>query len=169
MSNRSARRWRSITGHDTRFVGTFIGSPAMNFFDSTSRARAASFVLLDGIRVAIDPALGRDNAGKQPCAVGHPSGALPPRYGWNGKQCARRPSISWRSLARGAIVHVEIDGHESSLSPCDEAPASSRPAASVGLQLAMPSTFTCSLWDTGLRLDDAPALKRSTINTTVAA
>ena len=34
----------------TRFVGSFIGSPAMNFFDSTV-APGGDFVLLDGIRL----------------------------------------------------------------------------------------------------------------------
>jgi sn-glycerol 3-phosphate transport system ATP-binding protein len=146
----------------TRFVGSFIGSPAVNFFDSTI-ASTGDFVLLDGIQVAIDPALGRDNAGGTVSVGIRPEHCRLVAAGTASSVPATVDFVE--ELGSGRIVHVEIDGQNFAVA-MDEGQFFEA-GATVGLQLPAEHIHLFSL-ETGLRLDDVLAVKR-TIKTTVAA
>ncbi|MBZ9601449.1 sn-glycerol-3-phosphate import ATP-binding protein UgpC [Phyllobacterium chamaecytisi] len=147
----------------TRFVGTFIGSPAMNFFDSTI-APSGKFVLLDGIQIAIDPVLGRDNADNAVSAGIRPEHCRLVKAGTANSVPATVDFVE--ELGSGRNVHVDIDGTIFAVSG-DESQLFET-GATVGLQLPSEHIHLFSR-DTGLRLDDAPALKHNTNQSTVAA
>ncbi|MBZ9655930.1 sn-glycerol-3-phosphate import ATP-binding protein UgpC [Phyllobacterium lublinensis] len=146
----------------TRFVGSFIGSPAMNFFESTVAADG-NFVLLDGIRVAIDAALGSANAGNAVAIGIRPEHCRLITAGTANSIPAVVDFVE--ELGAGRIVHVEIDGQDFAVA-MDEGQLWEA-GSTVGLQLPAQHIHLFSL-ETGLRLDDVPSLKR-TMKTTVAA
>jgi sn-glycerol 3-phosphate transport system ATP-binding protein len=147
----------------TRFVGSFIGSPAMNFFQAQI-APSGDHVLLDGIAQAIDPALGDRNAGMS-VAVG-----IRPEH------CRLVPAGTVNSvpasvdfieeLGSGRIVHVEIDGLDFAV--CVDDDQFCEQGATAGLQLPVEHIHLFS-HETGLRLDDAPVATRQSAPKTVAA
>lgn len=147
----------------TRFVGTFIGSPAMNFFETTI-APSGDHVLLDGIKQAIDPVLGGKNVG---AAVS---------VGIRPEHCRLVPAGTVNSvpanvdfveeLGSGRIVHVEIDGMSFAVSV--EEDQFFEQGAVAGLQLPSEHIHLFSL-ESGLRLDDAVITIRQPAAKTVAA
>ncbi|MEP7454077.1 sn-glycerol-3-phosphate ABC transporter ATP-binding protein UgpC [Phyllobacterium sp. SB3] len=147
----------------TRFVGSFIGSPAMNFFE-TRIAPSGDHVLLDGIVQAIDPALGGRNAGTTVAAGIRP------------EHCRLVPAGTVNSVPAGVdfveelgserIVHVEIDGLGFAVSV--EEDQFFDQGAITGLQLPAEHIHLFSR-ETGLRLDDAPVAMRQFATKTVAA
>jgi sn-glycerol 3-phosphate transport system ATP-binding protein len=147
----------------TQFVGTFIGSPAMNFFDSKIEPKG-NFVMLDGIEIAIDPVLGRESAGTEVAVGIRPEHCRLVIAGTAGSVLATVDFVE--ELGSGRNVHVEIDGKGFAVSVAEgdffEA------GATVGLQLPIEHIHLFSK-ETGLRLDDAPALKNNTGHSAVTA
>jgi sn-glycerol 3-phosphate transport system ATP-binding protein len=147
----------------TRFVGTFIGSPAMNFFDTTIAA-GGDHVLLDGIVQAIDPVLGGQNAGTAVSVGIRPEHCRLVPAGTVNSVPANVDFIE--ELGSGRIVHVEIDGLSFAVSV--EEDQFFEQGAVAGLQLPSEHIHLFSQ-ETGLRLDDAPAATRQPTPKTVAA
>jgi sn-glycerol 3-phosphate transport system ATP-binding protein len=146
----------------TRFVGTFIGSPAMNFFYSTIKAGGNS-VSLDGIEMAIDPVLGRSNAGSEVAVGIRPEHCRLVAAGTANSVPATVDFIE--ELGSGRNVHVEIDGMTFAVAVAEEQLFEA--GANVGLQLPAEHIHLFSK-ETGLRLDDAPS-HVSTANKAVVA
>lgn len=147
----------------TRFVGSFIGSPAMNFLE-TRISVSGDHILVDGIAQAIDPALGAINAGKTVSVGIRPEHCRLVPAGTVGSVPANVDFVE--ELGSGRIVHVEVDAMDFAVSVEDH--QSFEPGAVTGLQLSAEHIHLFSK-ETGLRLDDAPASKRQSARQPIIA
>jgi sn-glycerol 3-phosphate transport system ATP-binding protein len=133
----------------TRFVGSFIGSPAMNFLEGSFAADGTHFIF-DGISIAIDPAIGKANAGK-PAALGiRPEHA---RMVPAGTQNSVPATVDFvEELGAGRVIHSDINGSNFALSVTDH--TSGETGQSIALQLPLEHVHLFSS-ETGIRLDAA--------------
>jgi sn-glycerol 3-phosphate transport system ATP-binding protein len=102
----------------TRFVASFIGSPAMNFLEGTFAADGTHFVF-DGIPIAIDPLIGKANAGKTAALGIRPEHARMVARGTPGSIPATVDFVE--ELGAGRVIHADINGSNFALSISDHA------------------------------------------------
>jgi len=137
----------------TRFVGAFIGAPAMNFIDGTMAADGFTF---DGRRVAVELPLARAHAGR-PVALGvrpeqvelvaaDSPGALPATVDFV------------EELGAGRVVYTDIDGLPFAVALSEATDLA--PGERVGLKL-LPESLHFFDGETGLRLDLAESVETS--------
>ncbi|MGH6761735.1 MAG: sn-glycerol-3-phosphate ABC transporter ATP-binding protein UgpC [Phyllobacterium sp.] len=134
----------------TRFVGSFIGSPAMNFLEGMISPDGAGFSY-DGAPLPIDPVLGRRFAG-QPVALG----IRPEQCGIVTVGTPRSISATVdfiEELGAGRVVHADIDGL--SFAVCVDEDKVYTPGELIGLQLPPHQIHLFDI-ESGLRLDDMP-------------
>ncbi|MEZ2131471.1 MULTISPECIES: sn-glycerol-3-phosphate import ATP-binding protein UgpC [unclassified Sinorhizobium] len=131
----------------TRFVGSFIGSPAMNFLEGSFSSNGENF-LFDGIPLSIDPALGKRHAG-QPTALGiRPEHVriVPP-----GTSDSIPATVDFvEELGAGRVIHSDINGSNFAISVSDHTTGTT--GQPIALQLPRQHVHLFS-HDTGLRLD----------------
>ena len=136
----------------TRFVGSFIGAPAMNFFESRIASNGQS-VSLNAAEVSIDPALGRTFAGEE-IAVGiRPEHCVIVAAGTAGSVPARIDFVE--ELGVGRHVHLDVMGTTIAVST-NKSDAYAA-GADVGLLLPVEHLHLFAK-DSGLRLDDMPQM-----------
>ncbi|APF39101.1 sn-glycerol-3-phosphate ABC transporter ATP-binding protein UgpC [Chelatococcus daeguensis] len=137
----------------TRFVGAFIGAPAMNFIDGTMAADSFTF---DGRRVAVEWPFARAHAGR-PVALGvrpeqvelvaaDSPGALPATVDFV------------EELGAGRVVYTDIDGLPFAVTLSEETDLA--PGERVGLKL-LPQSLHFFDGETGLRLGLAESVETS--------
>ncbi len=131
----------------TRFVGSFIGSPAMNFLEGTFSANGEQFIF-DGIPIAIDANIGKRHAG-QPVALGlRPEHACLVPAGTPGAIPATVDFVE--ELGAGRVIHCDINGSSFAVAVADH--TTGQTGQSVALELPQQHTHLFAQ-DTGLRLD----------------
>jgi sn-glycerol 3-phosphate transport system ATP-binding protein len=138
----------------TRFVGSFIGSPAMNFLDGKFSADGQYFIF-DGMPIAIDASIGQAHAG-QPAALGiRPEHARMVPAGTPGSIPATVDFVE--ELGAGRVIHCDINGSNFALAVTDH--TSGETGQAVALQLP-PQQIHLFSSETGLRLDLSQETRR---------
>ncbi|MET0749388.1 MAG: sn-glycerol-3-phosphate import ATP-binding protein UgpC [Rhizobium sp.] len=131
----------------TRFVGSFIGSPAMNFLEGSFTADGTHFIF-DGIPIPVDAAIGKANAGRAAALGVRPEHARMVPRGTPGSLPATVDFVE--ELGAGRVIHSDINGSNFALSVSDHMTAET--GQLVALQLPAEHVHLFSN-ETGLRLD----------------
>jgi sn-glycerol 3-phosphate transport system ATP-binding protein len=138
----------------TRYVGSFIGSPAMNFLEGTFSADG-HHVVFDGMPIAVDPSIGRAHAG-QPVALGiRPEHARLVAVGTPGSVPATVDFVE--ELGAGRVIHSDINGSTFAVAVTDH--TMGQTGQPVALQLPAEHIHLFS-HETGIRLDLEPVAMR---------
>jgi len=141
----------------TRFVGSFIGSPAMNFLEGTFSANGEQFIF-DGLPIGIDANIGKRHAG-QPVALGiRPEQARLVPAGTSGAIPATVDFVE--ELGAGRVIHCDINGSSFAIAVADH--TTGQTGQAVGLELPQQHTHLFAQ-DTGLRLDAVASVTPLTV------
>jgi sn-glycerol 3-phosphate transport system ATP-binding protein len=131
----------------TRFVGSFIGSPAMNFLEGKFSADGEHFVF-DGIPIAIDPSIGKAHAGQTAALGVRPEHARMVPVGTPGSIPATVDFVE--ELGAGRVIHSDINGSGFALAVTDHTSGVTGEAIAVQLPSQHIHLFSS---ETGIRLD----------------
>ncbi len=131
----------------TRFVGSFIGSPAMNFLEGSFAADGTHFIF-DGIPIPVDQAIGRANAGRAAALGIRPEHAYMVPVGTPGSIPATVDFVE--ELGAGRVIHSDINGSNFALSISDH--VTSETGQPIALHLPAEHIHLFSN-ETDLRLD----------------
>jgi sn-glycerol 3-phosphate transport system ATP-binding protein len=133
----------------TRFVGSFIGSPAMNFLEGKVAADSGH-LLFDGIPIAIDPAVAGSHAGHSVSLGIRPEHVAIVAHGTADGISATVDFVE--ELGASRVIHCDLNGSSFAVVTSDHgAVATGQP---VGLRLPQEHIHLFAP-DTGLRLDAA--------------
>jgi sn-glycerol 3-phosphate transport system ATP-binding protein len=147
----------------TRFVGNFIGAPAMNFIE-TRIASSGDHVTIDGVRLAIDPVLGRSHADCEIVLGIRPEHGLIVAAGTPDSIPARIDFIE--ELGVGRHVHLEVAG--TSFAVAETHGVNYKPGDSVGVIMPTEHLHLYAR-DTELRLDDSILAHNAVVSQVQAA
>lgn len=139
----------------TRFVGEFIGSPAMNFVEGMITKDGSGFGY-DGMPIKMDPHLGKHFAGERVALGIRPEKCSVVAAGAQNSITANIDFIE--ELGDGKVIHADIDGQSFAVTVDNH--HHYKPGDLIGLHLPAQEMHLFHL-DTGLRLDALPALQNS--------
>lgn len=139
----------------TRFVGEFIGSPAMNFVEGIITADGTGFGY-DGVPLQIDPHLGKHYAGQKVALGIRPEKCSIVAAGSLNSIAANVDFVE--ELGAGKVIHADIDGE--TFAVCVEDHEQYKPGDLIGLQLPAQDMHLFDI-ETGLRLDAMPAVQNA--------
>ncbi len=131
----------------TRFVGSFIGSPAMNFLEGSFSADGTHFIF-DGIPIPVDHKIGTANAGRAAALGIRPEHAQMVPAGTPGSIPATVDFVE--ELGSGRVIHCDINGSNFALSISDH--VTSETGQQIALHLPAEHVHLFS-HETDLRLD----------------
>jgi sn-glycerol 3-phosphate transport system ATP-binding protein len=131
----------------TRFVGSFIGSPAMNFLEGSFSTDGTHFIF-DGIPIPVDATIGNANAGRAAALGIRPEHARMVPQGTPGSIPATIDFVE--ELGAGRVIHSDINGSNFALSISDH--VTGETGQMIALQLPAEHIHLFSN-ETDLRLD----------------